>query len=168
MGRSKQAGRNSGRWDAEDRKLAELQSAVLGLIGKPIEDATAEDRELLRSTLSQKDMRAVNEYARLMQAAIGAPWLTSRTKTQKQNQEAQLGIRLDSWLKARLEEIAEREERSVAQLVRRVGRRQHPRCTAAEDRILRCCSADAFDIGGRAAELPRKPLATQPTSVSFS
>jgi hypothetical protein len=120
MGRSKQAGRNSGRWDAEDRKLAELQSAVLGLIGKPIEDATAEDRELLRSTLSQKDMRAVNEYARLMQAAIGAPWLTSRTKTQKQNQEAQLGIRLDSWLKARLEEIAEREERSVAQLVRRV------------------------------------------------
>jgi Ribbon-helix-helix protein, copG family len=120
MGGSKQAGRNAGRWDAEDRKLAELQSTVLGLIGKPIEDATAEDRELLRSTLSQKDMRAVNEYARLMQAAIGTPWLTSRTKTQKQNQEAQLGIRLDSWLKARLEEIAEREERSVAQLVRRV------------------------------------------------
>ena len=120
MGGSKQAGGKTGRWDAEDRKLAELQSTVLGLIGKPIEDATPEDRELLRSTLSQKDMRAVNEYARLMQAAIGTPWLTSRTKTQKQNQEAQLGIRLDSWLKARLEEIAEREERSVAQLVRRV------------------------------------------------
>jgi hypothetical protein len=120
MGRSKQPGRNAGRWDAEDRKLAELQSAVLGLIGKPIEDATAADREVLRSALSQNDMRAVNEYARLMQAAIGAPWLTSRTKPQKQNQEAQLGIRLDSWLKARLEEIAEREERSVAQLVRRV------------------------------------------------
>jgi hypothetical protein len=120
MGGSKQAGRNVGRWDAEDRKLAELQSTVLGLIGKPIEDATAEDRELLRSTLSQKDMRAVNEYARLMQAAIGTPWSTSRTKTQKQNQEAQLGIRLDASLKARLEEIAEREERSVAQLVRRV------------------------------------------------
>ena len=120
MGRSKQPGRNPGRWDAEDRKLAELQSAVLGLIGKPIEGATAADRELLRSTLSQKEMRAVNEYARLMQAAIGAPWLTSRTKTQKQNQEAQLGIRLDSWLKTRLEEIARGEERSVAQLVRRV------------------------------------------------
>ena len=120
MGRSKQSGRNAGRWDAEDRKLAELQSAVLGLIGKPIEDATPEDRELLRSTLSQKDMRAVNEYARLMQAAVGAPWLTNQTKKQNRNQEAQLGIRLDSWLKARLEEIAEREERSVAQLVRRV------------------------------------------------
>ena len=120
MGGSKQAGRNSGRWDAEDRKLAELQSAVLGLIGKPIEDATTADRELLRSTLSQKDMRAVNEYARLMQAAIGTPWLTSQTKKQNRNQEAQLGIRLDSRLKARLEEIAEREERSVAQLVRRV------------------------------------------------
>jgi hypothetical protein len=120
MGRSKQAGTKTGRWDAEDRQLAELQSTVLGLIGKPIEDATAEDRELLRSTLSPKDMRAVNEYARLMQAAIGTPWLTSRTKTQKQNQEAQLGIRVDSWLKARLEEIARREERSVAQLVRRV------------------------------------------------
>jgi hypothetical protein len=120
MGGSKQADRNAGRWDAEDRKLAELQSSVLGLIGKPIEDATAADRELLRSTLSQKDMRAVNEYARLMRAAIGTPWLTSRTKPQKRNQEAQLGIRLDSWLKARLEEIAEREERSVAQLVRRV------------------------------------------------
>ena len=120
MSRSKQAGRKTGRWDAEDRNLAELQSTVLALIGKPIEDATAADRELLRSTLSQKDLRAVNEYARLMQAAIGTPWLTSRTKTQKPNQEAQLGIRLDSWLKARLEEIAEREERSVAQLVRRV------------------------------------------------
>jgi Ribbon-helix-helix protein, copG family len=120
MSRSKQASTKTGRWDAEDRNLTELQSAVLGLIGKPIEDATAEDRELLRSTLSQKDMRAVNEYARLMQAAIGAPWLTRRTKTQKQNQEAQLGIRLNSSLKARLEEIAEREERSVAQLVRRV------------------------------------------------
>ena len=120
MGRSKHAGSRTGQWDAEDRRLAELQSTVLALIGKPIEDATAADRELLRSTLSQKDMRAVNEYARLMQAAIGAPWLTSRTKTQKRNQEAQLGIRLDSWLKARLEEIAEREERSVAQLVRRV------------------------------------------------
>jgi plasmid stability protein len=120
MARSRHPLRKTGRWDAEDRNLAELQSTVLGLIGKPIEDATAEDRELLRSTLSQKDMRAVNEYARLMQAAIGTPWLTSRTKTQKQNQEAQLGIRLDSSLKARLEEIAEREERSVAQLVRRV------------------------------------------------
>jgi hypothetical protein len=120
MGRSKQSGRNAGRWDAEDRKLAELQSTVLGLIGKPIEDATAADRELLRSTLSQKDMRAVNEYARLMQAAVGGPWLTNQTKKQNRNQEAQLGIRLDSWLKARLEEIAEREERSVAQLVRRV------------------------------------------------
>jgi Ribbon-helix-helix protein, copG family len=120
MGRSKQAGGKTGRWDVEDRKLAELQSAVLGLVGKPIEDATAADRELLGLTLSPKDMRAVNEYARLMQAAIGTPWLTNRTKTQKRNQEAQLGIRLDSWLKARLEEIAEREERSVAQLVRRV------------------------------------------------
>jgi hypothetical protein len=120
MIRAKQAGRKIGRWDAEDRKLAELQSAVLGLIGKPIEDATAADRELLRSTLSQKDMRAVNEYARLMQAAIGTPWLTNQTKKQNRNQETQLGIRLDSWLKARLEEIAEREERSVAQLVRRV------------------------------------------------
>jgi len=120
MGRSKQPGRNPGRWDAEDRKLAELQSAVLGLIGKPIEDATAADRELLRSTLSQKEMRAVNEYARLMQAAIGTPYLNNQTKAQKRNREAQLGIRLDSWLKTRLEEIAEREERSVAQLVRRV------------------------------------------------
>jgi predicted HicB family RNase H-like nuclease len=68
----------------------------------------------------KKDMRAVNEHARLMQAAIGAPCSTNQTKTQRRNQEAQLGIRLDSWLKARLEEIAEREERSVAQLVRRV------------------------------------------------
>jgi predicted HicB family RNase H-like nuclease len=118
MGGSSRVGRKTGQRDAEDRRLAELQSTVLGVIGKPIEDATAADRELLRSTLSQKDMRAVNEYARLMQAAIGTPW-TSRTKTQKQNQEAQLGIRLDSWLKARLEKIAEREERSVAQLVRR-------------------------------------------------
>jgi hypothetical protein len=120
MGGSKHPPSNTGWRDAEDRKLAELQSTVLGLIGKPIEDATAADRELLRSALSPKDMRAVNEYARLMQTAIGTPWLTSRTKTQKRNQEAQLGIRLDSWLKARLEEIAEREERSVAQLVRRV------------------------------------------------
>ena len=94
MARSEHPLRKTARWDAEDRKLAELQSAVLGLIGKPIEDATAEDREILRSTLSQKDMRAVNEYARLMQAALGPPWLTSRTKTQKRNQEAQLGIRL--------------------------------------------------------------------------
>jgi len=120
MGRSEHAGGKTGQWDAEDRRLAELQSTVLGLIGKPIEDATAADRELLRSTLSPKDMRAVNEYARLMQAAIGTPWLTSQTKTQKQSREAQLGIRLDSWLKTRLEEIARREERSVAQLVRRV------------------------------------------------
>src|SRR5580658_939277 len=120
MARSEHSLSKTGRWDAEDRKLAELQSTVLGLIGKPIEDATASDRELLRSTLSQKDMRAVNEYARLMQAAVGTPWLTSRTKTQKQNQEAQLGIRLNSSLKARLEEIARGEERSVAQLVRRV------------------------------------------------
>jgi hypothetical protein len=120
MSRSKQAGTKTGRWDAEDRKLAEWQSTVLGLIGKPIEDATTADRELLRSTLSQKDMRAVNEYGRLMQAAVGTPWLTNQTKKQNRNQEAQLGIRLDSWLKARLEEIAEREERSVAQLVRRV------------------------------------------------
>ena len=120
MARSEHPLRKTTRWDAEDRKLAELQSAVLGLIGKPIEDATASDRELLRSALSQKDMRAVNEYARLTQTAIGTPCLTSRTKTQNRNQEAQLGIRLDSWLKARLEEIAEREERSVAQLVRRV------------------------------------------------
>jgi hypothetical protein len=120
MGRSKHADGKTGRWDAEDRNLAELQLTVLGLIGKPIEDATAADRELLRSTLSQKDMHAVNEYARLMQAAISTPWLTNQTKTQKRNQEAQLGIPLDSWLKARLEEIAEREERSVAQLVRRV------------------------------------------------
>jgi hypothetical protein len=120
MGRSKHGGRTTGQRDAEDRRLAELQSTVLGLIGKPIEDATAADRELLKSTLSQKDIRVVNEYARLMQAAIGAPWLTSRTKKRKQNQGAQLGIRLDFWLKARLEEIAEREERSVAQLVRRV------------------------------------------------
>jgi predicted transcriptional regulator len=120
MARSEHPLRKTARWDAEDRKLAELQSTVLGLIGKPIEDATAADREILRSTLSQKDMRMVNEYARLMQAAIGAPWLTSRMKTQNRNQEAQLGIRLDASLKARLEEIAEREERSVAQLVRRV------------------------------------------------
>ena len=120
MARSKHPLSKTGQWDAEERRLAELQSTVLGLIGKPIEDATPADRELLRSTLSQKDMRAVNEYARLMQAAIGTPWLTNQTKTQKRNQEAQLGIRLDSWLKARLEEIAERKERSVAQLVRRV------------------------------------------------
>jgi hypothetical protein len=120
MARSQHPLSKTGRWDAEDRRLAELQSTVLGLIGKPIEEATAADREFLRSTLSQKDMRAVNEYARLMQAAIGTPRLTNHTKTQKRNQEAQLGIRLDSWLKARLEEIAEREERSVAQLVRRV------------------------------------------------
>ena len=120
MARSEQPLRKAARWDAGDRKLAELQSTVLGLIGKPIEDATAADRELLRSTLSQKDMRAVNEYARLMQAAVGTPWLTNQTKKQNRNQEAQLGIRLDSWLKSRLEEIAEREERSVAQLVRRV------------------------------------------------
>jgi predicted transcriptional regulator len=120
MGWPKHRGSKTGGHDAEDRRLAELQTTVLGLIGKPIEDATAADRELLRSTLSERDMRAVNEYARLMQAAIGTPCLTSRTKTRKQNQEAQLGIRLDSWLKARLEEIAEREERSVAQLVRRV------------------------------------------------
>jgi hypothetical protein len=120
MARSEHPLRKTARWDAEDRKLAELQSTVLGLIGKPIEDATAADRELLKSTLAQKDMRAVNEYARVMQAAIGTPWLTNQTKKQNRNQEAQLGIRLDSSLKARLEEIAEREERSVAQLVRRV------------------------------------------------
>jgi Ribbon-helix-helix protein, copG family len=120
MVRSRHPLSKTGQLYAEDRKLAELQSTVLSVIGKPIEDATAEDRELLRSTLSQKDMRAVNEYARLMQAAIGTPWLTSQTKTQRQNREAQLGIRLDSWLKTRLEEIARREERSVAQLVRRV------------------------------------------------
>jgi hypothetical protein len=120
MGRSKHAGGKTGQWDAEDRKLAELQSTVLGLIGKPIEDATAADRELLRSTLSPKDMRAVSEYARLMQAAIGTPWLTSRTKAHNQNKDEQLGIRIDSWLKTRLEELAERDELSVAQLVRRV------------------------------------------------
>ena len=120
MSRSKQAGRNAGRWDAEDRKLAELQSDVLSLIGKPIEDATAVDRELLRSTLSQKDMRAVNEYARLMQAAIGAPRVTSQTKAHNRNKDEQLGIRIDFWLKTCLEEIAERDELSVAQLVRRV------------------------------------------------
>src|SRR5580698_6722178 len=92
MARSEHSLSKAGRWDAEDRKLAELQSAVLGLIGKPIEDATASDRELLRSALSQKDMRAVNEYARLMQAAIGTPYLNNQTKAQKRNREAQLGI----------------------------------------------------------------------------
>ncbi len=120
MGWSKHQVSKTGRHDAEDRRLAELQSTVFGVIGKPIEDATAEDRELLRSTLSQKDMRAVNEYARLMQAAIGAPYSTGRTKAHNRNKDEQLGIRIDSWLKTCLEEIAERDELSVAQLVRRV------------------------------------------------
>jgi hypothetical protein len=120
MGWSKHGGRRTGRLDAEDRRLAELQSTVLGLIGRPIEDANADDLEVLRSALSPKDMRAVNEYARLMQTAIGAPGSKNQPESQNRNQEAQLGIRLDSQLKARLEEIAEREERSVAQLVRRV------------------------------------------------
>jgi predicted HicB family RNase H-like nuclease len=120
MSRSKHGNRKTGRYDAEDRRLTELQTTVFSVIGKPIEEANADDREVLRSTLSPKDMRAVNEYARLMEAAIGARCLTSQAKTQRRNQEAQLGVRLDSWLKARLEEIAEREERSVAQLVRRV------------------------------------------------
>jgi hypothetical protein len=38
----------------------------------------------------------------------------------RDTREEQLGIRIESWLKERLEEIAKREERSVAQLVRRV------------------------------------------------
>jgi predicted HicB family RNase H-like nuclease len=120
MGRSKHAGGKTGQWDAEHRRLAELQSTALGLIGKPIEDATAADRDLLRSTLSQEDMRAVNEYARLMQAAIGTPCLTSRAKAHNRNKDEQLGIRIDPWLKTRLEALAERDELSVAQLVRRV------------------------------------------------
>ena len=39
---------------------------------------------------------------------------------ERDTREEQLGVRIESWLKERLEEIAKREERSVAQLVRRV------------------------------------------------
>jgi hypothetical protein len=120
MGSSKHAGRKTGRWDAEDRKLAELQSTVLGLIGKPIEETTAVDRELRKSTLSRKEMLAVNEYSRLMQIAIGSRFSADPSKPHNRNKEEQLGIRLDSWLKTSLEEIADHEELSVAQLVRRV------------------------------------------------
>jgi hypothetical protein len=131
MGWSKHGGRRTGRLDAEDRRLAELQSTVLGLIGRPIEDANDDDYEVLRSALSPKDMRAVNDYARLMQTAIGTPCLTRRTKAHNRNKDEQLGIRIDSCLKTRLEELAERDELSVAQLVRRVLRdfvsQSHPR-----------------------------------------
>jgi predicted HicB family RNase H-like nuclease len=102
---------------ADDRKLAGLQSMVFAVIGTPIEDATAVDRELLKSTLSQKEMHAVNEYSRLMQVAVGS---VDSSKPHNRNKEEQLGIRLDSWLKTSLEEIADRQELSVAQLVRRV------------------------------------------------
>src|ERR1700722_13232472 len=43
---------------AEDRSLEDLRSAVWNRIGKPIEEATAVDRELLKSTLSREEMQA--------------------------------------------------------------------------------------------------------------
>jgi|SRR5580700_8306009 hypothetical protein len=120
MARATHLLRKTDRWDAQDRRLAELQSTVFSAIGKPIEDATVADVELLGSVLSQKDTRAINEYARQMQTAIGAPCLTSRAKAHNRNKDEQLGIRIDSWLKTSLEELAERDELSVAQLVRQV------------------------------------------------
>jgi len=105
---------------AEDRSLEDLRSAVWNRIGKPIEEATAVDRELLKSTLSREEMHAVNEYSRLMQIAVGSAFSIDHSKPYNRNKEEQLGIRLDSWLKTSLEEIADREELSVAQLVRRV------------------------------------------------
>jgi hypothetical protein len=112
--------RPSGREVIENRQLADLQAAVFHLIGKPIEEATAGDRELLKSTLSRQEMLAVNEYLRLMHVAFGTTFSIEPSKPYNRNKEEQLGIRLDSWLKTSLEEIADREELSVAQLVRRV------------------------------------------------
>jgi hypothetical protein len=106
--------------DTEARKLADLRVTVFALIGKPIEEATAVDRELLRSTLSKKEMSAVDEYSGLMKVAFGTRFSLGPSKPHSRNKEEQLGIRLDSWLKTSLEEIADREELSVAQLVRRV------------------------------------------------
>jgi hypothetical protein len=113
--------RKIGTWGAaDDRKLAGLRSMVFAVIGKPIEEATAADRELLKSTLAKKEMIAVNDYSRLMQVAVGSTFSADPSKPHNRNKEEQLGIRLDSWLKTSLEEIADREELSVAQLVRRI------------------------------------------------
>lgn len=120
MGWPKHGDRKADRLNAEDRRLAELQSTVFSAIGKPIEDASATDREFLSSVLSQNDTRAINEYARQMRTAISAPYLASRARAHNRNKDEQLGIRIDSWLKTCLEELAERDELSVAQLVRRV------------------------------------------------
>jgi hypothetical protein len=112
-------GRKSNSSQQDDRSLEDLRSVVWNLIGKPIEEATAGDRELLKSTLSREEMLAVNEYSRLMQVAVGSTFSVDSSKPYNRNKEEQLGIRLDSWLKTSLEEIADCEELSVAELVRR-------------------------------------------------
>ena len=66
------------------------------------------------------DLETVIEYARLMRSALSSSPSSLAIGFDEKNKDEQLGIRLDAVLKARLEEIAEREERSVAQLVRRV------------------------------------------------
>jgi hypothetical protein len=104
----------------DDRKLADLRSVVFNVIGKPIEDATVRDWELLDSALSPDEIRAVNQYARLTGTAIGSSWKKNSTTAFDDNRGEQLGIRIEPWLKTRLEEVARREERSVAQLVRRI------------------------------------------------
>jgi hypothetical protein len=122
MGRAVSKARHpaTNRQDSEDRRLAELRLTVFSLIYKPIEDATEADLELLSTSLSKGEMHAVNEYSRLMQIAVGSAFSIDHSKPYNRNKEEQLGIRLDSWLKTSLEEIADREELSVAQLVRRV------------------------------------------------
>jgi predicted HicB family RNase H-like nuclease len=69
-------------------------------------------------------------------AAYAAAVLAVRndpSKPHNRNKEEQLGIRLDSWLKVSLEQIADREEVSVAQLVRRVLKEFVSKCVPLPD-----------------------------------
>ena len=63
----------------------------------------------------------IRAFRKMRRDASGRGWdpLESDVR-ERDTREEQLGVRIESWLKERLEEIAKREERSVAQLVRRV------------------------------------------------
>ena len=104
----------------DDRVWVELGLTVRNLTGHPIEELNAADWVSLGRSLSAPELEAVAEYARLMRVAVSSSRSSPAIRSGRENKDEQLGIRLDAVLKARLEEIAEREERSVAQLVRRV------------------------------------------------
>jgi predicted HicB family RNase H-like nuclease len=98
----------------------ELGLTVRNLTGRPIEELDIAEWAAVERSLSAADLATVTEYARLMRAAVSSSRCSPAIQSEQKNKDEQLGIRIDSWLKTRLEEFAEREERSVAHLVRRV------------------------------------------------